>query len=539
MVSELDPESVLQRVLEEARELTGARYAALGVLDEDKRELDRFLTSGATAEMHRAIGDLPRGRGVLGVLITDPKPLRLSDVGDHPRSFGFPVGHPPMRSFLGVPVLIRGEPWGNLYLTDKQGADAFDADDEEAIILLAGWAGIAIDNARAYHREQERRVELEQAVQGLEATTAIARALGGETDLDRILELIVKRARALVDARGVLILLQDGDDLVVRSIAGSLTGAIAGTRLPIEGSFGGDVLRSGRPERSADVHGRLRFGLGGKVNAKTGLFVPLVFHGRALGVLEAFDRHDGDEFTERDERLLLGFAASAATAVATAQSAANVSLRRSLQASERERQRWARELHDETLQQLAGLKLQLSSARRRGGDTLQEAVVAAIGQLDASIGDLRRLITDLRPAALDDLGLEAALEGLAERISEAAGLQTVLRVDITAQRLAPEIEDAAYRIVQEALTNVVKHASATSIEISVREEDGVVQIAVSDDGTGFDPARRGGGFGLIGMTERVELVGGTLSIEPSPRRGTTVRAELPIVAEPAPVEAAG
>jgi signal transduction histidine kinase len=528
VVSELDLETVLQRVLEEARELTDARYAALGVLDADKHELERFLTAGAPPGMQEAIGDLPRGRGVLGTLTTDPRPLRLSDIGDHPESFGFPAGHVPMRSFLGVPVLIRGEAWGNLYLTDKQGAGGFDDDDEEAIVLLASWAAIAIDNARAHQREQARRLELEQAVQGLEATTAIAEALGGETDLDHILDLVVEHARDLVDARGLLILLRDGDELVIRSVAGVLPGAVAGTRLPIDGTLGGAVLRSGRAERSADVRGRLRFGLADQIEAHAAMLVPLVFHGRAVGVLEAFDHQDGTDFSDRDERLLRGFAASAATAVVTAQSAASQSLQRSLRASDRERLRWARELHDETLQQLAALKMLLAGARRRGdAERLGAAVDTAVIQVDETIGDLRRLISDLRPAALDDLGLRAALEGLADRFIQTSGLQTVLRLDLTETRPSAEVEDTAYRIVQEALTNVVKHAGATRVDIVVSQSAGCLSLSVSDDGAGFTTHHGSDGFGLIGMRERVELVRGSLTVEPSRRGGTMVCAELP------------
>jgi GAF domain-containing protein len=227
-----------------------------------------------------------------------------------------------------VPILVRGEAYGNLYLTDKHSADDFDADDQEAIELLAGWAGIAIDNARAYTSEQRRRVELEQAVRALEATTAIARALGGETDLDRILELIVKRARALLEARNVVLLLAEGDQLHVRAAAGPAGAAVRDVRVPIEGSVGGEVVRTMRPQRMADVRARLRFGLASRVDAEVGLLVPLVFRGRALGVLEAFDREDGQDFDADDERLLVSFAASAATAVATAQTAANEALRR-------------------------------------------------------------------------------------------------------------------------------------------------------------------------------------------------------------------
>jgi len=534
VVSELDLETVLHRVLEEARELTGARYAALGVLDDDKQTLERFITSGASPEMHRAIGDLPRGRGVLGILIRDPQPLRLADVSQHPRSYGFPVGHPPMRSFLGVPVLIRGEAYGNLYLTDKQDADEFDAADQEATELLAGWAGIAIDNARAYSSEQERRVELEQAVSALEATTAIARALGGETNLNRILELIVKRARALLDARNVVLLLAEGEELHVRASAGPVAPAVRDVRIPLQGSIGGEVVRSMRSQRIHDVRSQLRFGLAGRVDADVGLLVPLVFRGRALGVLQAFDRLDGADFSADDERLLTSFADSAATAVATAQTAANESLARSLRASERERARWARELHDETLQQLAGLKVLLSGARRRAQlEVLDAAMSQAIGQIEDSIAELRRLIADLRPATLDDLGLAPAVEALVDRVSQTSGLKTTSRIELRRERLPTAVEDTAYRLVQEALTNVVKHAGASEVAVTLAQEGDAVLIDVADNGVGLDPNARTEGFGLIGMRERVALVGGSLTIAPGRAgTGTQISVRLPI-AEPA------
>jgi two-component system, NarL family, sensor histidine kinase DevS len=534
VVSELDLETVLQRVLEEARALTGARYAALGILDDDRRELDRFLTVGVDPQTHAAIGDLPRGRGVLGVLISDPEPLRLRDVGEHPRSYGFPVGHPPMRSFLGVPILIRGQAFGNLYLADKEGADEFDADDEEAIVLLSSWAAVAIDNARAYREEHARRGELELAVRALEATTTIARAVGGETDLDRVLELIAKRARALVEARGLLILLRDGAEMTVAAVAGDLGDDLPGTRVPVEGSVSGGVLRDQRPERLSDLAGRLRFTLAEQVHARTGLMVPLVFRGRAVGVLAAFDRgEERAEFTAEDERLLESFAASAATAVATAQDVAAQGLRRSIESSERERQHWARELHDETLQELGALKILLAGARRRNEDPATgDALDRAVAQLGESIAGLRRLIADLRPAALGELGVQAALEGLTERVAETSGLKVVLAVALAhgadADRPAPVLEDALYRIVQEALTNVVKHAGAASVEVRATEgEDGHLTLTVTDDGVGVDPDRPTDGFGLIGMRERVALAGGAMTLERGPRGGTIVRATFP------------
>jgi signal transduction protein with GAF and PtsI domain len=247
LLSELDLDVVLDRVLETARELTGARFAALGILDERRRELAQFLTRGVDEETHRAIGDLPRGRGILGLLIEEPVPLRLRDLGEHPRSYGFPPGHPPMRGFLGVPILIRGEAWGNLYLTEKAGGD-FDQDDEDAVVVLADWAAIAIENARLYRVVDARRAELERAVRGFEATATIARAVGGETDLERVLELIVKRGRALVEARDVLILLVEGDGLRVAAGAGSLS-VPEGLSLPLTDSPLAELLSGPRAHR--------------------------------------------------------------------------------------------------------------------------------------------------------------------------------------------------------------------------------------------------------------------------------------------------
>ena len=292
LTSELEPEPVLRTVLEAACDLTGARYAAIGILNSERTSLEHFVTHGIDAETQAQIGDLPRGRGVLGVLIDNPKPLRLADVGRHPKSYGFPIGHPPMRSFLGVPLLIRGEAWGNLYLTEKADGE-FDDADEEAILALAAVAATAIENARLHQLERERRAALERAVRGLEATTEIARAIGAETRLDRVLELIVKRGRALVEARGMVILLTDASDLVITAVAGQVEAGLVGTRLAMADSAGGAVVRSRQPERITDASSRLRFALAELADAETGLVVPLVFHGRVVGVLEAFDRLSG------------------------------------------------------------------------------------------------------------------------------------------------------------------------------------------------------------------------------------------------------
>jgi signal transduction histidine kinase len=536
LIAELDVEAVLRQLLDVAREVTGARYAAVGVLDDRRQELDRFITAGIDAETHRAIGDLPRGRGILGLLIEDPRPLRLEHIGDHPQSYGFPAAHPEMETFLGVPVMVRDEVWGNLYLTEKQDGEPFTDADEESAIILADWAAIAIDNARLYGSVEQRRDHLERANRGLDTTVAIAQALGGETDLNRILELIVKRARALVSARTLVILLAQEEELVVAAGAGELHGAVHGQRMPIEGTVTGRVLSSRRPERIENAKAELQasFELLG-FEATTALLVPLAFRGRAVGVLAAYDRlGEAGGFDREHERLLSAFAASAATAVATGRQVEEERLRQSIEASEQERRRWARELHDETLQALAGLRVGLSSAMRGGEQDLRAAVEVAVESVTDEIANLRALIVELRPAALDEYGAAAAIESLAERTAAREGIPVEVDVDLAFERgdeptrHSPELESTVYRLVQESLTNAVRHAGASRIRVTVTEHDGCVDVEVGDDGRGFDPATAdGGGFGLTGMRERVELAGGELDIDSGPS-GTTVKARLPV-----------
>ncbi len=533
LVSELELERLLEQVLETARALTGARYAALGALDEQRLEFVTFVSDGVDEAAHEAIGDTPRGRGILGLLIEDPRPLRLHDLAEHPRSYGFPAGHPPMGTFLGVPIVIDGHAWGNLYLCEKADGCDFDAADEEAVVLLAEWAAIAIRNASSFHRLRRRHDTLERAVRTFEATTAIARAVGAETRIDRVLELIVKRGRALVGARAMMILLRDGDDLTLAASAGEVDGAALGRRIKVEGSTAQAVLAAARPERIGDVAHRLRIAPNrlGIRDAQTALLVPLEFRSRRLGVLAAFDRMGEETAFDRDQQaLLLSFAASAATAVATAQSVERERLRASMAAAERERQRWARALHDETLQGLAGFQLHLSDALEHGDPAqLRDAVEDAIAQAGREIEQLRVLIAELRPAALDQRGLRPAIEDLAEHVAASEGIETRVHVQLDAVRERPlgaELRTAVYRLVQEALTNVVKHAGAEHVSIAVEGDDGGLEVTVRDDGVGFDPDASPDGYGLAGMRERVELCGGTLSITSGSGEGTTVQAWL-------------
>jgi len=533
LVSELDLESVLRRVLEAARDLTEARYAALGVLDEEKEELERFIFVGVDEATRRQIGPLPRGRGVLGELIRNPEPLRLSDVHAHPRSYGFPASHPEMKTFLGAPVLIRGEAYGNLYLTDKRGEAEFDEQDEQVLVVLAEWAGVAIENARLYERAEKRRVELERAVRGLRATVSLSREVGGETELERVLELVSKRARDLVDARALLALLPRDGDLVVAMTAGKVPDAVRGRSLTVDASPAMDALRSEAATRIADP---ARIGMSELgIESSIALLAPMVHGGKREGVLVALDRLDSaQEFTADDELLLSSFAASAATAVAMVQAVETEKLHLSIAASERERRRWARELHDDTLQQLGALKVMHDTALQRGdAEVMRRSLEQATSQLQLTITSLEGLINELRPAALDQLGVAAALEALIHQARDAFGLEVVADIGIPAEprpgaRLAPELEQTVYRLAQEGLNNIVKHAGADRVRISVREDGDALVLEVEDDGRGFDPQSAPRRFGLVGMQERVLLAGGELRIESEPKGGTRVTARLPL-----------
>lgn len=532
VLSELDLEAVLQSVVEAARELTGARYAALGVLDPERRELERFINVGIDEAGRRGIGNLPRGRGVLGELIREPKPLRLADVERHPHAYGFPPGHPPMHSFLGVPIAVRGETYGNLYMTEKQGAGEFDDRDEEAAVTLASWAGIAIENARLYTTLSEREVEVEQALRRAETSVDIARTVGGETDVERVLDLIVKRARALVEAKALLVLLRRGDNLFVAAHAGEASPEAESLEIPIEDAVFGGALQervSYRLDRNTPpsrAHLRERLG------AETALVVPMLFRGRAVGLLVALDREAGGlEFDNEDERLLQSFASSAATAVATAQTVEAEQLRQRVESAERERERWARELHDDTLQNLAAIRIQLAtalgSAEEERAARIESAAEQAIAQLEGQIGELNRLINDLRPAALERLGLAGALQALAEENSARSGVAIEPAIELSEERSGEE-DRIVYRLVQEALTNVLKHANASRVEVSATEGEGTIRIVVSDDGDGFDTTSATAGRGLRGMRERIELLGGEIEVTSASGDGTKITACVPM-----------
>jgi signal transduction histidine kinase len=526
ITSELSLDALLQRLVEAASELTGARYAALGVIDRSGSELERFLTTGIDAETHAAIGELPRGRGILGVLIREDAPHRLHNLGDDPRSVGFPPNHPPMGTFLGVPVHLRGVAYGNFYLTEKAGGEDFTDDDQELVELLASQAAVAIENARLYEAATGWSKQLE-------SLNEVGNALATETDLDRLLDLVARRLRELLDARLVTVLLPSGDDkLRFAAVAGD-RGELTGATITRSTSKSGRVLERRQSERVDSVlddpdvdHEAMRL-----IGASTGLWVPLLVRGRAIGVLAAHDKLGADvRFTETDLRLAETFAARAALAVDLSERIARDSLRRVVEGQELERRRLARELHDETGQALTSILLGLKGLEERSKDPASRRAMEELRELVVStLQDVRRLAVELRPSALDDFGLVAALERLTASFAEQTGISVDFQTALAAERLPEEVETALYRIVQESLTNVVKHAQARRVSILLARKDGAVKAVVEDDGQGFDPAEQtDDGYGLIGMRERLALLGGRLEIESGRDGGTTIAAEVPV-----------
>ncbi len=382
--------------------------------------------------------------------------------------------------------------------------------------------------------------QLAQSVERLEAFAEIARAVGGETDLKRVLSLILNHGREVVAARSLLVCLPEGDELVAVTYDGRSAHKQSlerpqgpedtQLRMPLRNSLAGEVLLSGRPLRVTreDRPRQLDQLMPG---AGMALLVPLIFRGETLGVLAGIDRDDAGAFGDEDEQLLLSVAASAATAVATARSVAAERLRLSIDAAEQARARWARELHDQTLQGLTGARMVLAAGLARDDhEALRHAAETADLHIGVEARSLRDLITELRPAALDDLGLGPAIESLAKRQAAAAGFALDVSLEFGGCERPREIEDAIYRIVQEALSNVAKHASAEQATLEVRQQPRWVEVTVQDDGCGFVPGGPSEGFGLIGMRERADLLGGELSLSSAEGGPTRVTAVLPLPA---------
>jgi signal transduction histidine kinase len=491
--SELSLEGVLVRVVESAATLVGARHAALEIVAQPGGERDRFVCFGTDSQSDEWLNELLQGPGT-----------------------------------LSVPILIRGSVFGTLYVAVKRNTQFFSAEDEELLRLLADQAAVAIENARLY---ESTTGWLRQ----LESLNEVGNALVRETDLARLLELVCQRLRELLSARLVAIGLPAGEEeLRFAAADGDGSAALLGMRLPRERSKLGLVLERRRSERvdSASDDPEVNAEITRRIGINAGLWVPLIVRERAIGVILVVDRLGSDpRFGEEDLRLAEVFAARAAVAVEMSERVARDALRRVVAAQELERRRLSRELHDETGQTLTSVLLGLQTIGEEPDSERASAEAKRLRELvTQTLHDVRRLAVELRPKALDDFGLVPALKRLGTGFSEQTGIRVEVESFLGEERLPSEIETALYRIVQESLTNVVKHAHASSVSVLVTRKNGSVIAVIEDDGRGFDAgAGRDEGLGLVGMEERVALLNGRLQVESREGAGTTVVAEVPLI----------
>jgi signal transduction histidine kinase len=525
--SEASLDDVLQRTVEVAARLVAARYAALGVLDRTGSHLDRLITTGMDDATRARIGDLPSDHGVLRILLREGRPVRVADVTKEPHFFGFPPEHPPMRSFLGVPIFVRGVVYGDLYLAEKEDGEFTEAD-EEIVTLLAAQTGITIEKAQIH----EGAVRWIHQLETLDELTHSV--LEEREDMSRLFELIARRMRELIRARGVLV---------------STPGPSGGLRVAAaEGEEIADLVGYDfRPDsKQARVFTRVKSEridsvledpeidqvVAHRVGGVAALVVPLVFRDKPIGVVSAFNKNSPDpRFTDDDLRLAEAFATRAALAVHLSERVARETVDAILEAQEAERSRIARELHDETGSALTAVLLGLAAID--AATTLPEAHQASTAlraTARSTLETIGRLAFALRPSALDEFGLVPALKDLSGGLEVQGGPKVELEFDLPpGRRLPAKLETAIFRITQEALTNVVKHAEAKTVHIRLACRERSVVLAIEDDGRGFAREQvTGGGLGLVGIRERVASVNGALEIESKRGAGTRLTVEIPL-----------
>jgi signal transduction histidine kinase len=514
--SDLDLRTTLQRIVAAACELVGARYAALGIVGPD-RQLSDFITHGIGPEQHAAIGDLPHGRGVLGLLITDPSPVRMPDITRHPRSYGFPPHHPPMHSFLGAPIRIRDQIFGNLYLSEKQGAAEFTQDDEQIVVALAAAAGAAIDNARLFALATRRE-------RWLAAAAEITAVLLGKVHRTEALRLIARRAREVAEADLVLVLLYDvvADRFTVEAVDGpdGSTAGLLGAVLD-----GGDTSFLGAVTTPRHVLlDDLRAAAPWPVAVPDGpaLVAPLGRSDVLHGVLITSHRAGYDIRNDDDAALLSSFADQAALALERAQAQEE---REQLVVLE-DRERIARDLHDVVIQRLFATGMELQSAvPHTTRPEVARRINNAVDALDETIRDIRRSIFELRTPL--GASLRADLRDTVQAAAGALGFRPVLETSGPVDSAVPDdVVPEILAVLREALANVARHAKATSVRISVRAADGQVAVCVEDDGVGADPARARGG--LVNLRDRAADLGGTFDIRRGDGGGTVLDWQVPL-----------
>jgi len=517
--SDLDLQTVLRRIVDAATRLVGARYGALGVIGEGA-SLAEFVTVGIDEETVARIGPFPEGHGILGVLIKDPRPLRLHNLADHPLSYGFPPNHPVMRSFLGVPVRVRGEVFGNLYLTEKAGGGDFDEEDESIVLALAAAAGVAVENARLF--EETRRRE-----RWLRASAEVTTALLAGAEPDDVLRLVAERARSLASADLAAIALPLGDSLAVEVADGELAGALTGLRVDREASLVGAVYGDGKTLSIADLRADSRAATGHLIRAdiEAAMFVPLRSAGTTLGVLYVGNRVGRPSFAAAEQEMLEGFAGQATLALELARQ------RRETEQLHlfRDRDRIARDLHDLVIQRLFATGMQLESSLRYM--TRPEAsahVRRAVDELDTTIKEIRSTIYALqRPERAGSRSLRARIVELIEEYSAALGFSPGLRLEgLVDTRIPAAIGENLLAVVREALSNTTRHAHAAHVDVTVAVDDRSVTVTVADDGVGLPAGVRRSG--LANLQARAEGLDGVFAAATAPEGGTEVTWCVPL-----------
>jgi len=527
--SGLDLESTLRRIVEAAVGLVDATYGALGVIGrgQEGKRLAEFIPVGLSAEEIDRIDHWPQGRGLLGLLIDDPRPLRLADIAAHPASSGFPAGHPPMRGFLGVPVRVRDEVFGNLYLTGKRGGGGFTEDDEAVLVALGAAAGVAVENARLYDaaRRQQRRIQASAEV--------TIRLLSGSPPSE-VLADVTRRALELSDADLAVLALPDeeGRRLTIAYAEGDGADAARGLVLPAGQSLSGEVLASGEPVTSADFatdERAAQSARGAMSQIGPAIVFPLGAPGNVRGVLTVGRRHGAAPFPQAEADVVASFAAQAAVALELAARRADAERLNLYE----DRDRIARDLHDLVIQRLYATGMSLEGTMPLiTRPEVASRITNAVDAMDETIKDIRATIFALQ--ARDSAGgpdLRGAIVDLVEEMTGMLGFAPALRLGAgLGAELGPEIGEQALAALREALSNAARHAGASQVDVTVDvDSDGMLAVQVTDDGVGL-PAE-GRRSGLRNLASRAEKLGGELRLGPAvpgaARPGTRLEWRVP------------
>ncbi|QWF84475.1 Oxygen sensor histidine kinase response regulator DevS/DosS [Amycolatopsis sp. CA-230715] len=516
----LELDATLRRIVHAAIELVDCRYGALGVLNPDRDGLAEFVYEGIDEQTRHRIGNLPTGHGLLGLLIDQPKPIRLDELSHHPASSGFPDHHPPMRTFLGVPVRVRDAVFGNLYLTEKTGGQPFTDDDEVVVQALAAAAGIAVENARLYEETRMRQ-------RWQEATSEIrAQLLTAENPTD-VLSLVARQTLVLTDADRAFLAqradpdvpIEDTTELVITVAAGTGGDELTGHTISVAGTTCGAALCDATPRRVPVLTGELEL-LG--TSWGPGLVLPLRAVSSVSGVLVALRHAERPGFHPDQLPLAAAFADQAATALQLAED------QRQLQELQLlgDRDRIARDLHDHVIQRLFAIGLSLQGTQQRArAPEVRQRLTDTIDDVHNVIGEIRSAIFDLHGGNEGTTKLRSRLHAAIAELTADTGLRSLVRISGPLSVVTPDLADHAEAVLREALSNTVRHANASTVTITVSVDDDLT-IDVTDNGVGLPAtvARSG----LLNLAQRAHTAGGTLTTETPSGGGTRVVWSAPL-----------